>query len=493
MAKRYSRKDFIKLGSFVGAAIFLTSCEDSEETQATEKTGGIRLDKHIDSAVVPKAEEKQKTTFELIRNGDLKYETLRKGYNTRINKYPLVIVLCKTTQDVADAILYARKNKLPIAVKSGGHSMEGFSVNDKGMVINLSQMNDVEFLEDTKIKTGPGCTLAHLYDEILPKKLFIPAGSCGTVGLGGLTLGGGYGLFSRTYGLTCDSLVEATMVDGNGVIRSTKDDAELLWALRGGGVGNFGVVTELFYKAHVMPDKLHAHYFKAKKVNAERAKAILEKWFVFAEQLPRACFAAFVLNGQTLNILVTNHGRHTEDLQNLLNNLALEVDEFYSGNPHPLSYMLKNYYGNPVPGNFKNSSAGFYKGFEDISACILEILEKTIQTPGMMYQVNTLGGKIANASFEAVSCYPHRAYNFLSELQGYWKLPEEKEAIVRVSEEILTIIQENGITAQYINYCSLNFIDWETAYYGENYSRLQDVKKKYDADNVICHPQSIKI
>ena len=224
--------------------------------------------------------------------------------------------------------------------------MEGFSANDGGLVINLSKMNSVEFLEDNKIKTGPGCTLSHLYDQILPKKRIIPAGSCGTVGLGGLTMGGGYGMFARKYGLACDSLLEATLVDGNGMIHSTKDDPELLWAIRGGGAGNFGVVTEMIFQSYAAPSTMQAHHFKTRNLDAERAKNILRKWFEFAAQLPQSCFSGFVLNGSTLNILVTNYDAKADDvLQPLLDDLMKSTDEFHSGNPGELSKMLKNYYG----------------------------------------------------------------------------------------------------------------------------------------------------
>ena len=153
--------------------------------------------------------------------------------------------------------------------------MEGFSVNDGGMVINLSNINSVEFLEDNKLKIGPGCTIAQLYAEILPKNRIIPVGSCGSVAMGGLTVGGGYGLFSREYGLICDQLLEATFVDGNGIIHPTKDDPELLWALRGGGSGNFGVVTEMIFQSHKAPAGIQSHYFKALNFNAERANTFL--------------------------------------------------------------------------------------------------------------------------------------------------------------------------------------------------------------------------
>jgi hypothetical protein len=110
----------------------------------------------------------------------------------------------------------------------------------------------------------------------------------------------------------------------------------------------------------------------------------------------------------------------------------------------------------------------------------------------MIYQVNTLGGKIADTEFEKVSCYPHRAANFISELQAYWDKPAQEEKLRKLSVECLDIFKDNGVTAQYINYCSIDFADWQQAYYGDNYPRLQAVKKKYDPDNFIRHPQSVK-
>ena len=482
--KKYSRKDFIKLASVAGAGIFIAACGGSESEE--------NKDSIANSTDSTNSKTPGKISVDLIRKGDPRYEELRKGFNKRIDKFPLVIALCKSTEDVSEAIKYARKNNLAIAVKSGGHSMEGFSGNDGGMVINLSKMNTVEVIEDKIVKAGPGCTLSHLYDEILPKGRIIPAGSCGTVGLGGLTMGGGYGLFGRKYGLTCDSLVTAIMVDGSGNVVSTVDDPELLWALRGGGAGNFGVVTQLVYKSYPKPATMQSHHFKARKLDATRAKSFLQKWFEFSAQLPDTCFSAYVLNGSTLNILVTNFGTLSDELQASLDTLALETDEFKAGATSELSKKLKIYYGSLVPVYFKNSSAGLYKTFDDIEPCIAEVLEKVITNSGMIYQVNTLGGKIADDEFEKVSCYPHRAYNYISELQAYWETPSREEKLRQVSIEALDIFKNNGITTQYINYCSLEFADWEKAYYGDNYSRLQAVKKKYDPDNFIRHPQSIK-
>jgi len=487
--KSYTRKQFIQLLPAAGAALLLSACG----------AGGDKNKKAVTAAPVAAPPKKKITntpppsSLDLVDKNDPRYNTLRKGFNTRIDKYPLVIAACTTTAQVAAAIRYGHDKGLPIAVKSGGHNMEGFSCNDGGMVVNLSAMNQVDILGDNKIKSGPGCTVSQLYNTILPHGLLLPAGSCATVGLGGLTLGGGYGIFARKYGLTCDHLTAATMVDGQGNIHTTDGNAELLWALRGGGTGNFGVVTEMTFNTHKAPPTLQAHYFKSRKLTADKAAAILQVWMEVAVQLPDSCFSGYVLNGSTLNILITNYEPDNGQLPALLKKLAGSTDEFRSSRIGTLERMVKNYYGVGKPLYFRNSSAGFFKGYGDVAPFIKDIFEKTIATPGMIYQVNTLGGKITDSGFEQGSSYPHRAFPFVSELQGYGTSAAHDQRIAGVTTEVLKITAGHGITRQYVNYCSLEFSNWEHAYYGDNYSRLQAIKRKYDPDNNIRHPQSIHV
>lgn len=475
MQKNITRKEFLRITSAVGAGLLLPSFGSSAKNPLP-----------ADNAT------STEPPLQLAQRNDPRYDQLRKGYNTRIDKRPLAIAPCRSTSDVAQAILYAKRNNLAVAVRSGGHSMEGFSGNDDGLVIHLASMNHVDLRADGSVRIGPGATLSRIYDELLPKQRIIPAGSCGTVGIGGLTLGGGYGFFSRKHGLTCDSLLSATMVDGNGVIRTTDDDPELLWALRGGGAGNFGVVTELVFKSHPAPATFQSHRLKARKLTAGRAKNILAEWFEIGKQLPTACFSAYVLNGRTLTILVTNYETHTEIVQKLLDRLATVCDEYTQGQPSDLAGMLKRYYGSLEPLPFKNASAGFYRDFRDIAGFIEPILDKCIAARGLIYQINTLGGNIADPKFSNGSSYAHREFNFISELQAYWQQPEQQAPLTKIFREIQQEFEHQGIAAQYVNYCSLDFKDWQSAYYGKNYARLQAVKKRYDPADVIRHPQSIK-
>jgi hypothetical protein len=485
--KPYTRKDFIRLSAAAGAALYLNACGIGADTDKKDEKAQQSAPEPRRAGSLLKA-----GSFEKVVKGDARYDALRKGFNKRIDKYPAIIAPCTTTGEVAAAVQYAHEHKLAIAVKSGGHSMEGFSCNDGGMVINLSGMNKVAMLADNKISVGPGCTLSHLYDALLPEGRILPAGSCATVGVGGLALGGGYGLFARRYGLTCDHLVEATMVDGKGAVHTTRDNEELLWALRGGGTGNFGIVTEMVFCTQAAPPTLQAHYFKARKLTAERAAAILKTWMELAPSLPDSCFSGYVLNGATLNILITNYDPDNTALPPLLDKLAAVTDEFRSSRVGTLPRMLHKYYGVGKPVAFRNSSAGLFHDYSDLAGFIAQIFEKIVATPGMIYQVNTLGGKIKDAAFEKLSCYPHRTFDFISELQAYWTTDAQAARLETVTHDVLALTRQQGIRQQYVNYCSLEFGDWETAYYGSNYARLQAIKRRYDPDNNIRHSQSIK-
>ena len=370
--------------------------------------------------------------------------------------------------------------------------MEGFSGNDGGLVINMSAMKNIEWLNNETVKLNPGVKLAEIYDALLPRKKIIPGGSCAGVGIGGLVLGGGYGLMARKFGLTCDSLQSITMVDGKGKIVTASGNDELLWACKGGNNGNFGVVTELTFKVPTAPSFMQSHRFRAYKVDAARAKAVLQKWFELTATLPVECFSAFVLNGKTLYILLTNVGKQTMAVKNVIAGLKVITDKTTANTPQPLAKALKVYYGRSNPMYFKNASAGLYKNFGEINAFVDKALDIVVSTPGMIYQVNTLGGNIQNADFEKLSSFPHRAYPYFSELQTYWETPSQQKRLLEKFEQVQQVFISNGIKAQYRNYPDINFSNWPELYYGRSFKRLQAVKAQYDPNNLFRYEQSIK-
>ncbi len=490
--KKMKRDEFIKRSLLSGAAIYLNSCGSGNNKSGINKI--ITKDSIVKDTISAKLVQSEvEPTFKLYKKGDEQYDILRKGFNKRIDHFPAAIAECTSEEEVSQAMAYAIKNNLPVSVKSGGHSFEGFSSNDNSLLINLSSMKEIQWENENTISVGPGCRLSQLYDSILPKNKLLAAGSCGSVGIGGLTLGGGYGLFGRKYGLTCDSLSEITMVDGKGNIINSKDDPELLWACKGGGNGNFGVITSMKFALNDAPEFLQSFRFKVKRIDAQRAAKILEKWFSITENLPLACFSAFVLNGRSLYILLTNCEKQNAETQKIISELSLIVDTTSIGKPQPLSSAVKVFYGVQHSIYFKNASAGLYKNFEDIKGCIADVLEKVTSTPGMIYQVNTLGGKINEVDLAKKSAYPHRDKNYLSELQTYWEQASQTNKVLTAFEEVQQIFYSHGIKSQYRNYPDINFKDWESAYYGENYSRLQKVKIKYDPQNRFSFLQSIRI
>ncbi|MEN9571182.1 MAG: hypothetical protein RL172_2413 [Bacteroidota bacterium] len=424
--------------------------------------------------------------------GQPAYDVLKQCFNKRIHKMPALVAQCKNTAGVAEAVQYALEHNMPVAVKSGGHCMEGFSCNEGGLVINLSALKQIEWIDNNTVQLGPACRLSEIYDALLPQKKIIPGGSCAGVGIGGLVLGGGYGLMARRFGLTCDSLQAVTMVDGTGKIVTASGNDELMWACRGGNNGNFGVVTSLTFKTHTAPATMHSFRFRAYKTSTDRSKKIIAEWFKLTAALPPECFSALVQNGHTLYILLTNTGRHTTAVQYVVNQLKQLTDKTTSTGQLPLVKALKAYYGKTQPLYFKNASAGLYKRFDDIAPVIDKVLDIVQATPGMLYQVNTLGGNIVNDVLEKQSAFPHRAYPYFSELQAYWEEPNRQQHLLQKFEEVQQVFNNNGLTAQYRNYPDINFNNWPQLYYGNNYQRLQQVKLQYDPHNIFRYEQSIR-
>lgn len=194
----------------------------------------------------------------VVQPTDADYDESRALYNGMIDRRPAAIAYCTDEADVAAALRYGVENGLRIAVRGGGHNGGGLGSVDDGLVIDLSQINDITVDPATSMaRVGGGVLLKDLGEATHQHGLTIPVGIIGTTGVGGLTLGGGVGHLSRAFGLTIDNLVAATVVlaDGTVVETDAERDPELFWAIRGGG-GNFGVVTSFSFRCHPLTNVL---------------------------------------------------------------------------------------------------------------------------------------------------------------------------------------------------------------------------------------------
>jgi FAD/FMN-containing dehydrogenase len=188
----------------------------------------------------------------VIRPGDPAYDEARSLYNGMIDKRPMMIARCVDVGDVIACVNFGRENKLPIAIRGGGHNGPGLGSVDNGLVIDLSEMRGVRVdPKNRNVRVGPGCTTGEVDHATHAFGMAVPFGIISTTGVAGLTLSGGHGYLSRQYGLAVDNLIEADVVlpDGSFVTASETENADLLWALRGGG-GNFGVVTSFLFRTH---------------------------------------------------------------------------------------------------------------------------------------------------------------------------------------------------------------------------------------------------
>lgn len=424
---------------------------------------------------------------------DAGYAAARALYNGGITTQPKRIARCLSEVGVRLAVRQARDENWPVAVKAGGHSFEGLSLNDNGVVVEVSAMNDLRLDAKTGVLTaGAGCRLAEVNRFLMARGRFLPAGSCETVGLAGLTLGGGYGMFSRKWGLTCDHLRAVRMVDGAGEVRDSRDEPDLLWACRGGGNGNFGVVTQLTLQTRIAPRSFSSWKFRAFNLNVREATALLATWFEATPALPRDAFSAWVMNGRQVTVLLTTIGATGDKgIAAFRRALTAATDRASDAGTVPLAKALPRYYGEPGPQFFKNCSAGFYEGLADLEAALPAVFAEVLHEPGMIFQVNTLGGAIASGPSAA---YPHREFGYLGEQQAFWENPAHAPARIAAAGRIRGHLAQAGIRRHYVNYPDLAFQDWPTAYYGaENYARLQSLKLSYDPQNRIRHAQSVRL
>jgi FAD/FMN-containing dehydrogenase len=454
------------------------------------------------------------STDKLLRPGESGYGTARLVFNSRItNLEPAGVAYCKKAADVAQCVNFARTFKLPVRARSGGHSYEGWSSVTNGLVIDVSEISWFSNHSGSSISCGSGIDLINFYNGLAAHGKAVPGGSCPTVGITGLALGGGIGVLARAYGLTCDAIqqVEIVTADGN-TLACTASNAhsDLYWASKGGGGGNFGVVTSFDFGTHNLTHLVT--FFLSWPWS--QARRVISGWQSWIPHQPDALWSNLILQAPTGGgspqigvggtFIGSTAGCHThlEQLFHLVGTAGagVPVERTYLGamlhfagcsTVHGCTtgrvpfYAKSDFFSKPL------NSAGI-----DVLIRNIEALRGVRGAAGGAGSIafDALGGAVNRVKPEATA-FVHR--NALWDAQYYTQWAGTGSASGRQNQfnwmtNFWKQLHPHANGQAYQNYVDSALTNWQQAYYGENYHRLQLVKQKYDKDNLFHFPQSIQ-
>jgi FAD/FMN-containing dehydrogenase len=440
----------------------------------------------------------------VIAPSDPEYDHARSIWNAMIDKHPGAIARCSGVADVMQAIQVARHEGLLVSVRSGGHNIAGSALCDEGLTIDLSGMKSVRIDPDARLAyVEPGATLGDFDHEAQAFGLATSLGINSTTGVAGLTLGGGFGWLTRQHGLTVDNLVAAEMVtaDGQRVRASTEENADLFWAIRGGG-GNFGIVTQFVFRLHpVGPEVLSGLIVYP----FEQAKAVLTQYREYVENIPDdLCVWTVLRKAPPLPFLPEEvHGRDVVVCAFMYNGDLAEGERLIEPARHfgdtygehigPTPYVGWQQAFDPLltPGarNYWKSH-NFAELSDGAVDTVIEYAGK-LPSPQCEIFIALLGGEV-NRVAEDATAYAHRNVKFVMNVHGRWDDPEQDEECVAWSRAFFEAARPYASGGVYVNFMSADESDRVAAAYGPNYERLTRIKQRYDPHNLFHLNQNIK-
>ena len=435
---------------------------------------------------------------DVVQRGAAGYDAARVLYDTRFDGVkPQAIAYCESLADVQKTVRWARKHGIRIVPRSGGHSYGGYSTTS-GAIVDVSRLHAVSVTADGRAAVAAGAHLLDVYTALAARGRMVPGGTCPTVGVGGLTQGGGIGLSGRKFGLTCDNLLEATVVlaDGSVAVANAHQHQDLFWALRGGGGGNFGIVTRFVFRTHpasnVTTYSLEWPWSDAKKV--------VQAWQQLAPHAPDELASVLNVNavsggGASITSAGQFFGSETA-LRSLLAPLAS------TGSPTrytttPRTFLGAVHYfagGGGGRSTFaaKSSICNATLSSVGIDALLSQIESKqTSGTGSGVVLLDSWGGAI-NRVGKAKTAFVHRDALFSLQYLAYWSASAAAAPNVAWLRHCHAAMRPYVSAFAYQNYIDPDLTTWPHAYYGSNLARLRQVKRRYDPHNVFHFKQSIR-
>ena len=536
------RRDFLKLagGTAVGAAV-LGSCSTNQGS------GGSSTTPHPTASSPPTSTSTSTTAppttaptgadwkalsrslqGRLVRPSSPNYAVDVESYNPVFDgAHPAGVAYCASAGDVASAIRFARRHEVELSVRSGGHCYGGWSTGP-GLVIDVSPMNQVSLDTAKGLATvGSGTRLIDLYAALAPHNVIVPGGSCPSVGIAGLTLGGGLGVLGRKLGLTCDSLESADVVlaSGETLTCDERHHSDLFWALRGGGAGSFGVVTSFTFVAHPLPPSGSLGLLTL-VWPWSAAASVASAWQSWAPEAPDELWSNCLLvasqstpSGEAAAARVT--GVYVGALSNLkvlvdallsevgtrpftsfvgsagyLDTMQIEggcegdsIAECHLPSQNPAGKLARGPFvakSNIVESKLSRS------GIDTLLAAVEQRQTSPVLSGGGVV-LDAAGGAI-NRVPPAATAYVHRSALATLQYSASWTVnspPSIVEANREWIREAWQAMRPHVSSGAYSNYADPDLVQWQQAYYGSNFARLTRVKRAYDPENVFRFAQSI--
>jgi FAD/FMN-containing dehydrogenase len=435
------------------------------------------------------------TRGNVITPADAGYDDARRVWNAIIDRRPAAMVRCRSAADVIATVNFARDNRLPLAVRGGGHNVAGRCTCDDGIVIDFSEMKSIRVDPVAQtVRAEPGLRWSEFDRETQSFGLATTGGTVGDTGIAGLTLGGGFGWLGGRHGMTADNLISADVVLANGqlVHASERENADLFWALRGGG-GNFGVVTSFEYKVHrvgpMIVGGIIVHPFP-------QAREALRFYGEFIRQAPDDLTVAAVMmttpDGQKACGFVAAYAGSVEDGLEAVKPLkAFGTPAIDMIGPVPYAAQQSLLEG-AMPPNLRNYwKADFLAGMSDGVIDVAVEAYGRASSPMSALLFFPIHGRASRIAPEATA-YPHRRGIHFG-IYALWNDPAQDREQVEWVRQTWAAAQPFAPGGVYVNELGEDEgADRVQQAYVGNYERLRTIKRQYDPDNLFCLNANIR-
>ena len=433
----------------------------------------------------------------VVTPADAAYDEARKIWNAQVDRRPALIARCMNGADVQAALAFARTHRMLVSVRGGGHHIAGNAVGEGALVVDMSAMRGVEVDADRRTaRVQPGALLGDFDRAAQAHGLATPLGINSTTGVAGLTLGGGFGWLTRRHGLTIDNLIGATVVTPDGEVRtaSARSEPDLFWAIRGGG-GNFGVVTSFDFQLHPVGPEVYAGLVV---YPFDQARQVLKAWRDFTADAPDELSVWAVLrkapplpflpessHGKEVVVFALMHCGSVDAGQRA----AAPVLEFGNAlgshlGPTPYAGFQTAFDPLLAPGARNYWKSHNFSRLDDAALDLMLAAAGSLPGPECEIFIAQLGGAMGRIA-AADTPFVGRDARYIMNVHGRWSAPADDAKVRDWARRTFTQLAPHATGNGYVNFLSEDEGERVAASYGRNHARLQQIKQRFDPENML--------